>query len=201
MSPDLAASNDTPAARALELQPEGRSVYVAPTAVPHPTQHATFELETVRLAPEADPRRASTIVRPRRPPAALDELPAVASSRSATGGSGVVSLWLVAALAGLALVAGSAVARMILVYAAAPRVSVAVPAHAPPLVADPGPETAALLEPSLVAPPEGSRRAAPPPSAALVAPSSLPSAAPRAAVRSTSATGSSAPPRATRRIF
>ncbi|HOU93436.1 MAG TPA: hypothetical protein PLU22_20435 [Polyangiaceae bacterium] len=207
MSPDLAAPNDTPAAPVLELQPEGMSLYVAPTAVPHPTQHATFELETVRVAPEADPRRAPTIVRPRRQPAVLDEPPAVAaavsSPRPATGGSAAVSLWLVAALAGLALVAGSAAARMILVYAASSRVSVAVPAPAAPLVADPvpGTETAALLERPRSTPPEGSRRAAPPPSAVVPAAAALPTAPPRAAPRSTSAPGSTAPPRSTRRIF
>ncbi|MBN2191362.1 MAG: hypothetical protein JW751_00980 [Polyangiaceae bacterium] len=120
MSSDPALSIPTPDPD-IQTMPDLVSVYVAPTKIPQPTNHQTFELETVQVASEVDPRRAPTIVLPRvvapsvPPHAAEDEVP---SRRARPASPAGVSLWFVAALAGFALVSGSAAARMILIYTA-----------------------------------------------------------------------------------
>ncbi len=212
MSPELAVPNDTPAQPAIEIEPEAMRVYVAPTSLPPPTQHPTFELETVRVSPEVDPRRAPTILLPRRQPAVAAEpvsfAPAVSSPRPTPPASAAVSLWLVAALAGLALVAGSAAARMILVYAATPHPSPAVPA-AVATVTDELPSasesTAASLPSQLDVLPASSSGVTPPASSAIpTAPSLSPSPSPstrRAGGRVTPVSESASSPRSTRRIF
>ncbi len=212
MSPELAAPNDTSAQPSIEIEPEAMRVYVAPTALPHPTQHPTFELETVRVSPEADPRRAPTILLPRRQAVFAGEpgsfAPAISSPRPVGEASAAVSLWLVAALAGLALVAGSAAARMILVYAVTPHPSAVAPAAVATVTDElpSGSESTAASLPSLLAVlPASSSGAMPSVSSAIpTAPSLSPSPSPstrRAGGRVTPASESAPSPRSTRRIF
>jgi hypothetical protein len=125
-----------------EVAPDAMSVYVGPSAIPHSTEHATFELQTVRVAPEADPRRAPTIVRPRAAPLPpLDAGVALRDSWPApsAGSARFLSLGLVAVLASFALVAGSIAARALLTTAAEPRPATAVDRSPPPPVIDEAP--------------------------------------------------------------
>jgi hypothetical protein len=58
VAPPKAPEPEVPAVAAT---PDHAREYVPPTTVPPPTLHKTFEMETVQLAPDVDPRRAKTL--------------------------------------------------------------------------------------------------------------------------------------------
>jgi hypothetical protein len=58
VAPPKAPEPEVPAAAGT---PDHAREYVPPTTVPPPTLHKTFEMETVQLAPDVDPRRAKTL--------------------------------------------------------------------------------------------------------------------------------------------
>jgi hypothetical protein len=132
--PDPAIPEQQPAA---SPNPDRARAYVGPQALPPESPYATLETDTIRLAPEIDPRRVPTE-------------PSLARVRSRRGGR-----WWVVGLAAVALVA--------VVMAVAPRTSPRPAAVASAVASRPGPAVvesagaptstaSALAEPSGVSP-------------------------------------------------